>query len=63
MLLQLSPTYPAVYGAVVIGGRDLKCLHLWIQNMLAKYFRISLELLHSHSNPFHLFCACAAGTS
>lgn len=24
---QLASTYTAVYGAVVIGGRDLKCLH------------------------------------
>lgn len=63
MLLQLELTYPAVYGAV-IGGRDAEVLtHLDAKYcMLAKYFSIRLELKCSHSNPFHLFCACVAGT-
>lgn len=46
-----------VYGAAVIGGRVLKCLHFWVQNILVKYFRIRLELLRSHSNLLHLFDA------
>ncbi len=54
VLLQLATTNTAVYGAVIIRGRDLKCLQFWMQNVL---------LLLSLSNPlcFYFYAHTCAG--